>query len=136
MALLAPDAYRPPRDLMGASWEPPRSTSGWRSEVLRGGSHEAPVTFRWGQRERVRCGVGGTGGRRLTNQLRPPGHFILEQRLSQPHALERMKPITALIIALSLPTAAIQSRADETNPPALTIGTAQAAAHIGKQVTV
>jgi DNA/RNA endonuclease YhcR with UshA esterase domain len=56
--------------------------------------------------------------------------------MSQPHALERMKPISLLIIALSLTTAAIQSRADETNTTALTIGTAQAAAHIGKQVTV
>src|ERR1017187_441778 len=47
-----------------------------------------------------------------------------------------MKPISLLIIALSLSTAVIQSRADETNTTALTIGTAQAAAHIGKQVTV
>ena len=28
---------------MGASREPPRSTSDWQSEVLRGGSLEAPV---------------------------------------------------------------------------------------------
>jgi hypothetical protein len=62
MALLAPDAYRHPGSLIGTSWEPPRSTSDRRSEVLRGGSHEVTVMFRWGPRERVRCRGGGTGG--------------------------------------------------------------------------
>jgi DNA/RNA endonuclease YhcR with UshA esterase domain len=47
-----------------------------------------------------------------------------------------MKSIGILTVALCLTAAAIQSRADETNSIPLTIGTAQAAAHIGKQVTV
>jgi DNA/RNA endonuclease YhcR with UshA esterase domain len=47
-----------------------------------------------------------------------------------------MKSLTALALALSLITAAIPSRADETNTTSVTIGTEQAAAHIGKQVTV
>jgi DNA/RNA endonuclease YhcR with UshA esterase domain len=47
-----------------------------------------------------------------------------------------MKLFAILIAALCLTAAAIQSRADETNAISLTIGTAQAAANIGKQVTV
>ncbi len=47
-----------------------------------------------------------------------------------------MKPFALLIAALFLATNVIPSRADETNTTALTIGTAQAAANIGKQVTV
>ena len=47
-----------------------------------------------------------------------------------------MKLFTILTVALSLTAAAIQSRADETNSIPLTIGAAQAADHIGKQVTV
>ena len=47
-----------------------------------------------------------------------------------------MKSLTALAIALSLTTTVIPSRADETNTAAVIIGTEQAAAHIGKQVTV
>jgi len=46
-----------------------------------------------------------------------------------------MKSLASLTIALCL-AAAVQSRADETNTPALTIGAAQASDHIGKQVTV
>ena len=47
-----------------------------------------------------------------------------------------MKLFTILTVALCLTAAAIQSRADETNSIPLTIGAAQAADHIGKQVTV
>ena len=47
-----------------------------------------------------------------------------------------MKLLSILIAALCLTAAAIQSRADETNSIPLTIGAAQAADHIGKQVTV
>jgi DNA/RNA endonuclease YhcR with UshA esterase domain len=47
-----------------------------------------------------------------------------------------MKQLSILTVALCLAATAIQSRADETNTVPLTIGTAQAAAHIGKQVTV
>ena len=48
-----------------------------------------------------------------------------------------MKSFTILTAALCLTAAAIQSRADETNTtPTLTIGAEQAAAHMGKQVTV
>jgi DNA/RNA endonuclease YhcR with UshA esterase domain len=48
-----------------------------------------------------------------------------------------MKSFAILTVALCLTAAAIQSRADETNTTTtLTIGAAQAAAHIGKQVTV
>lgn len=47
-----------------------------------------------------------------------------------------MKSLTALAVALSLITMASQSRADETNSTAITIGADKAAAHIGKQVTV
>jgi DNA/RNA endonuclease YhcR with UshA esterase domain len=46
-----------------------------------------------------------------------------------------MKSFATLTLALCL-AAVVQSRADETNAPALTIGGAQAAAQIGKQVTV
>ncbi len=47
-----------------------------------------------------------------------------------------MKSFAILTAALCLTAAAIQSRADETNAIPLTIGTAQASACIGKQVTV
>lgn len=48
-----------------------------------------------------------------------------------------MKSITIFAVALCLGAAAAQGRADETNSTAaITIGAAQAAAHIGKQVTV
>jgi DNA/RNA endonuclease YhcR with UshA esterase domain len=47
-----------------------------------------------------------------------------------------MKLLTIITVAVCLTAAAIQSRADDTNSIPLTIGTAQAAAHIGKQVTV
>jgi DNA/RNA endonuclease YhcR with UshA esterase domain len=47
-----------------------------------------------------------------------------------------MKSLIALAIAFSLITAAIPSRAGETNTTTVTIGTELAAAHIGKQVTV
>jgi DNA/RNA endonuclease YhcR with UshA esterase domain len=47
-----------------------------------------------------------------------------------------MKLHCILTVALCLTAAAIQSRADETNSIPLTIGTAQAADNIGKQVTV
>jgi DNA/RNA endonuclease YhcR with UshA esterase domain len=47
-----------------------------------------------------------------------------------------MKLLAILTAALCLTAAAIQSRADETNSTPLTIGAAQAADHIGKQVTV
>ena len=47
-----------------------------------------------------------------------------------------MKPITLLAVALFLTAAVPQSRADETNATTLTIRAQQAAAHIGKQVTV
>lgn len=47
-----------------------------------------------------------------------------------------MKPITLFAVALFLAAAVPQSRADETNATALTIRAEQAAAHIGKQVTV
>ena len=47
-----------------------------------------------------------------------------------------MKLLAILTVALCLAAAAIQSRAAETNTLPLTIGTAQAAAYIGKQVTV
>ncbi len=46
-----------------------------------------------------------------------------------------MKSFAMVALALCL-AAACQSRADETNSPALTVSAAQAAAHIGKQVTV
>jgi DNA/RNA endonuclease YhcR with UshA esterase domain len=46
-----------------------------------------------------------------------------------------MRSIATVILALGL-VAACHSRADETNSPALTIGGAQAADYIGKQVTV
>ncbi len=46
-----------------------------------------------------------------------------------------MKSFATLTIALCL-MGVIQSRAAETNAPTLSIGAAQAAAHIGKQVTV
>jgi DNA/RNA endonuclease YhcR with UshA esterase domain len=47
-----------------------------------------------------------------------------------------MKSIAILAAALCLTVAAGQGRADETNATTVTIGAAQAAAHIGKQVTV
>ena len=47
-----------------------------------------------------------------------------------------MKLLYILTAALCLPASVIQSRAAETNAIPLTIGAAQAAAHIGKQVTV
>jgi DNA/RNA endonuclease YhcR with UshA esterase domain len=48
-----------------------------------------------------------------------------------------MKSITIFAVALCLTAAALQARADETNAfTALTIGAAQAATAIGKQVTV
>jgi DNA/RNA endonuclease YhcR with UshA esterase domain len=47
-----------------------------------------------------------------------------------------MKPFALFAIALCLAATAIPSRADETNTPAPTIGVAQAADFIGKQVTV
>ena len=47
-----------------------------------------------------------------------------------------MKSFAIFTVALCLTAAAIPSRADETNTLPLTIGTAQAAAHIGQQVTV
>jgi DNA/RNA endonuclease YhcR with UshA esterase domain len=47
-----------------------------------------------------------------------------------------MKLLSILTVALCLTAAVLQSRADETNTIPLTIGAAQAAAHIGKQVTV
>ena len=47
-----------------------------------------------------------------------------------------MKLLAIITIAVCLTAAAIQCRADETNSIPLTIGTAQAAAHIGQQVTV
>lgn len=47
-----------------------------------------------------------------------------------------MKSLAILTVALCLTTAAIQSRADDTNSVPLTIGAAQVASHIGKQVTV
>ena len=47
-----------------------------------------------------------------------------------------MKPFAICTVALCLAAAAIQSRADETNAAAPTIGVAQAADFIGKQVTV
>jgi DNA/RNA endonuclease YhcR with UshA esterase domain len=47
-----------------------------------------------------------------------------------------MKLLSILTVALCLTAAASQSRADETNSLPLTIGTAQAADNIGKQVTV
>jgi DNA/RNA endonuclease YhcR with UshA esterase domain len=47
-----------------------------------------------------------------------------------------MKLFAVLTAALCLTTTVIQSRADETNAIPLTIGTGQAAANIGKQVTV
>jgi DNA/RNA endonuclease YhcR with UshA esterase domain len=47
-----------------------------------------------------------------------------------------MKSIAILTAALCLTGTAIQSRADDTNSIPLTIGAAQAAANIGKQVTV
>ena len=46
-----------------------------------------------------------------------------------------MKSFVTLTLALCL-AAVVQSRADETNAPALTIGAAKAADYIGKQVTV
>jgi hypothetical protein len=47
----------PHGNIMGASREPPRSTSDSQSEVLRGGSLEAPEKFRWGRRDgRVQVG--------------------------------------------------------------------------------
>ena len=47
-----------------------------------------------------------------------------------------MKLLSILAAALCLTTSAIQSRAAETNAISLTIGAAQAADNIGKQVTV
>jgi DNA/RNA endonuclease YhcR with UshA esterase domain len=47
-----------------------------------------------------------------------------------------MKSLTVLAVALSFITTAIQSGAEETNSTTVTIGAEQAAAHIGKQVTV
>jgi DNA/RNA endonuclease YhcR with UshA esterase domain len=47
-----------------------------------------------------------------------------------------MKLFAVLTAALCLTAAAIQSRADETKAIPLTIGSGQAAANIGKQVTV
>jgi DNA/RNA endonuclease YhcR with UshA esterase domain len=47
-----------------------------------------------------------------------------------------MRLFAIVTAALCLTAAAIQSRADDTNAIPLTIGAAQAAAHIGKQVTV
>jgi len=47
-----------------------------------------------------------------------------------------MKSITIFAIALYLALAAVPGRADETNVTTLTIGSAQAATYIGKQVTV
>jgi DNA/RNA endonuclease YhcR with UshA esterase domain len=47
-----------------------------------------------------------------------------------------MKPITLFTVALCLIGAVLQSPADETNATPVTIGAEQAAAHIGKQVTV
>jgi len=47
-----------------------------------------------------------------------------------------MKPFAICTVALCLAAAAIQSRADETNAAAPTIGVAQAVDFIGKQVTV
>jgi len=47
-----------------------------------------------------------------------------------------MKPFAICTVALCLAAAAIQSRADETNAVAPTIGVAQAVDFIGKQVTV
>ena len=47
-----------------------------------------------------------------------------------------MKLFAVLTAAFCLTATVIQSRADETNAIPLTIGTAQAAANIGKQVTV
>jgi DNA/RNA endonuclease YhcR with UshA esterase domain len=47
-----------------------------------------------------------------------------------------MKSLAIFAIALCLSVAARQSRADETNAPATTVGAAQAADYIGKQVTV
>ncbi len=47
-----------------------------------------------------------------------------------------MKSLAIFAIVLCLTSATSQSRADETNAPATTIGTAQAADYIGKQVTV
>jgi DNA/RNA endonuclease YhcR with UshA esterase domain len=46
-----------------------------------------------------------------------------------------MRSFATLTLALCL-AAVVQSRADETNAPALTIGAAKAADHIGEQVTV
>ena len=63
-------------------------------------------------------------------------HFLLESRPSLPHPVGPMKFLSLLTAALCLTATALQSRADETNTVALTIGTAQAAANIGKQVTV
>jgi DNA/RNA endonuclease YhcR with UshA esterase domain len=47
-----------------------------------------------------------------------------------------MKSLTVLAVALSFITTAIQGGAEETNSTTVTIGAEQAAAHIGKQVTV
>jgi len=47
-----------------------------------------------------------------------------------------MRPFAICTVALCVAAAALQSRADETNAPAPTIGIAQAADYIGKQVTV
>ena len=47
-----------------------------------------------------------------------------------------MKSYAILVVALCLTAAAIQSRADDTNSVSRTIGSAQAAENIGKQVTV
>ena len=64
-------------------------------------------------------------------------HFALESVLCGVHARGSMKSIAIIALALFLTAAARQGRADETNATAtVTIGAAQAAAHIGKQVTV
>ncbi len=47
-----------------------------------------------------------------------------------------MKSLAIFAVALCLAGAAVQSRADETNAPAPTVGTKQAADYIGKQATV
>lgn len=47
-----------------------------------------------------------------------------------------MRPFAICTVVVCLAVAALQSHADETNAPAPTIGIAQAADYIGKQVTV
>lgn len=69
-------------------------------------------------------------------------HFALESRPGLPHPAGHMRTLAILTVALCLAAAAIQSRAAETNSVPLTntipltIGTAQASAYYGKQVTV